>query len=709
MSTSDISSEPPGLEQEDSLPKWLFPESWPRWLPYLLAPVLVATFLFLRLSIIETFGERPLLIIFVLPIIVSAYLGGLGPGLLATFAASAGMLYLLIPPPHRLADLLQWSFLIISGILISALNEALHRFRRQAERLATFSQLNPNPVLEIAANGTVTYANPRALAVLENLGPDYRLVDFLPADWEEIKQEHRQNGQRHFYRQVQIKDTIFAETIAFADHFNGCRIYTTDITERQRAEAALRQSDARLQLALAAAKAGAWEWDLRTGENHWSEELWSVLGSPSHSRQPSYEAWLQTVHPNDHAGAAEAVRTAVSRGAEYEIEWRVAQLDGSIRWLFSRGKPQLDDQGQVIRYVGITMDITARKQAEAALRESEERLRWALQGSGGGVWDWDLLAGEAWWSLEMYALWGISPGTKMHLENSLAVVQEQDRALLQQNIEAAIASRTDFHCEFRVLHPECGQRWMESYGRLRFDQSDRPTRLIGITLDVTARKEAEAALSQSLAEKTALLKEVHHRVKNNLQIVASLLNLQVNRAKNREVIEILEETRSRVHSMALLHEVLYRSVNLARINFATYVSELCHYLQNAFGTISSRVSFVKQVAPVGLPLESSLPCGLIINELVSNALKHAFPDNRQGQITVALVPTPPDHLSLTVEDDGIGSSSGLALDSTSTLGLRLVSRLAAQMQGQLTVTQPENRGLAFTLIFPTPPGTLAKD
>jgi PAS domain S-box-containing protein len=134
----------------------------------------------------------------------------------------------------------------------------------------------------------------------------------------------------------------------------------------------------------------------------------------------------------------------------------------------------------------------------AALREPDQRLHWALEAAGGGAWDWDLKGGEAWWSPEMYALWGVPPGTRMLLDNSLEPVLEQDRARVQAAVETAIARRTDYRCELRIRHPERGERWMVSQGRLVFDPGGEPVRLSGLTFDITERKQAEAA--QRLSE-----------------------------------------------------------------------------------------------------------------------------------------------------------------------------------------------------------------
>jgi two-component system, sensor histidine kinase PdtaS len=217
------------------------------------------------------------------------------------------------------------------------------------------------------------------------------------------------------------------------------------------------------------------------------------------------------------------------------------------------------------------------------------------------------------------------------------------------------------------------------------------------------------ALRDSLEEKVSLLKEVHHRVKNNLQIVASLLNLQARRARSRQVVDVLQDTRNRVHSMALLHEVLYRSGNLARINFAAYVQELFRQLLRSFGPAAARINVENRVTPIGLPLEHSVPCGLIINELVSNALKHGFPNGRTGTIVVELNLFDGPQLLLRVSDNGVGLPPGLDLADTSTLGLKLVSNLARQLDGQLTVEKQVGGGATFSVAFHLSENVLFED
>jgi two-component sensor histidine kinase len=213
-------------------------------------------------------------------------------------------------------------------------------------------------------------------------------------------------------------------------------------------------------------------------------------------------------------------------------------------------------------------------------------------------------------------------------------------------------------------------------------------------------KTSEELLQSSLEEKTTLLKEVHHRVKNNLQIVASLLNLQASRLQDGETVDAIRIVEGRILSMALLHETLYGSDSLSRIDFSAYVEKLCWQLLQSFGSSSNRVILERRVASIGLSLEQSVPCGLIINELVSNVLKHAFPGDRAGTITVEMRVDERGWCILRVHDDGVGLPAGFDAAATTSLGLRLVQKLTRQLGGRFEAGRAGNEGTSMELAFP---------
>jgi PAS domain S-box-containing protein len=221
--------------------------------------------------------------------------------------------------------------------------------------------------------------------------------------------------------------------------------------------------------------------------------------------------------------------------------------------------------------------------------------------------------------------------------------------------------------------------------------------LQAIFSDITERRKTEETIRASLEEKVVLLKEVHHRVKNNLQIVISLLRLQSVRTQNPDVLDTLQGTGNRIRSMALLHDALYRSENLARVNFAQYIESLCSHLFRAYGSRGGRIKLESHLQEFSVDLDQAVSCGLIINELVSNALKHAFPKGRVGRVMVELQKTPQEQIVLVVADDGVGLSPELDIRQTSTLGHQLVFMMVEKLRGAVEVTR--DRGTAFRIAF----------
>jgi two-component sensor histidine kinase len=216
--------------------------------------------------------------------------------------------------------------------------------------------------------------------------------------------------------------------------------------------------------------------------------------------------------------------------------------------------------------------------------------------------------------------------------------------------------------------------------------------------DISARKLAERKIQASLHEKEVLLKEIHHRVKNNLQVVSSLLGLQARLIPDATTRKTFQESQNRVHSMAMLHERLYESENLSEIDCREYVSELTSHLFRSYGVSSTRVRLVLDVRQTRMGMDAAVPCGLILNELVSNCLKYAFPDGREGEIRIELRRKAGEPGCLSVSDNGVGLPSDVTLWSTRSLGLRLVRILAEEMGA--TVEVKGEGGTEVKLVLP---------
>jgi len=241
-----------------------------------------------------------------------------------------------------------------------------------------------------------------------------------------------------------------------------------------------------------------------------------------------------------------------------------------------------------------------------------------------------------------------------------------------------------------------------STGELQFngtvmDVSDYERSQAALQASLEDSRRMDERLRASLREKEALLKEVHHRVKNNLQLISSLLSLQAAQTTNADVAELFLESRNRVRSMALVHENLYRAGDFSKIAMSEHIETLCAHLVRAYGMRSQRVDLVTAVDNVELELEVAMSVGLIVNELVSNALKHAFPDGRSGRVTVELKGLTGTRHELMVRDDGIGLDPALVSAEGDTLGLQLVYDLAKKLDGAVRIDR--EGGTRFSVTF----------
>ena len=242
-----------------------------------------------------------------------------------------------------------------------------------------------------------------------------------------------------------------------------------------------------------------------------------------------------------------------------------------------------------------------------------------------------------------------------------------------------------------------GTEFLVEIGLNRIETDIGPMVLSAI-VDVSERRLREMRLQSALREKDTLLKEVHHRVKNNLQIIDSLLDLQSAKTDNPVVLDLLREGRNRVRSMALIHRILYQSEDFARVDFRGFLDSLVPALLSSYGVGPERIAIALDSRGVRLPIDAAIPCGLVVNELISNALKHAFPADRGGEIRIDLAYEGVGQVVLTLSDNGIGLPEGLDIAATDTLGLQLVTLLADQLGGELGIHRADPT--RFTLRFP---------
>jgi PAS domain S-box-containing protein len=276
--------------------------------------------------------------------------------------------------------------------------------------------------------------------------------------------------------------------------------------------------------------------------------------------------------------------------------------------------------------------------------------------------------------------------------SQLYVNPERRRELYELMLRGSAVK--SFEVEF--YRKDGSRLWVVLSTRPFFNDRKEIVHVDGVLQDIAERKRAEEQIRASLREKEILLKEIHHRVKNNLQIISSMLHLQSKRICDREILSALKESQNRIDTMALIHEKLYRSEDLAVIPMPGYVRDLLANLYISFGINEEEIKTEIRVADVGLNVSTAIPCGLIINELVTNCLKHAFPAGGKGDIVLSLQPSD-GRYELVVSDNGVGFPDSVDFMNTSSLGLQLVTSLTDQLDG--TIELDRSRGTTFAITF----------
>jgi two-component system, sensor histidine kinase PdtaS len=510
-----------------------------------------------------------------------------------------------------------------------------------------------------------------------------------------------------------------------------------DITDRKRAETELQKSQYLLSEALEMANMADWEMDGQTGVFTFNDRFWSLYATTA-EREGGYQMPAEVyarefVHPDDQHLVGEEIAKAVAApesGYHSLREHRIIRRDGEVRYIIVRIRITKDAEGRTIKTHGANQDITDRKRAEQALGESEERYRTLVDQlpdyvivHRDGILLYVNPAAASRFGYTAETLVGkpilsfIAPGNhdtvrqavvrrmagsdvpayemkirqndgtyRTVLTNGAAIMFEGRPASL--NVLTDITDRKLMEEEVQSLNRVLEQRVKDRTEALSKTNEQ-------LTAEIAARAHAEQEVIKSLQEKDLLLREIHHRVKNNLQIIASLLNLQSRYITDPNVLEAIRGSQGRIRAMALVHERIYRSYNIAEINLRDYLNYLTQQIFQFYNIQQHLIGITVTMDDILADIDTITPLGLIINELVSNSLKYAFPEGRKGHITLECTRLDPDRLRILYHDDGIGMPAGFDWKNTESLGLRLVNSLVDQLNG--TIETGEGGGTTFII------------
>jgi PAS domain S-box-containing protein len=385
----------------------------------------------------------------------------------------------------------------------------------------------------------------------------------------------------------------------------------------------------------------------------------------------------------------------LAAGDSYETEVRMRRKNGEVFWARLTGRA-IDPSDVAKGTIWVVSDVSERRQSDAALR----KLSRAVEQSPVVVVITDLEGTIEYVNPKFCEVTGYARneavGQNPRILKSGEMSSDAYRELWQ-----TITSGREWRGEFHNRRKDGTLYWESAFISPIRDADGNITHFLAIKEDVTDRKNAEAQIRKSLQEKEILLKEIHHRVKNNMQVISSLLDLQAQKIQDDNMITMFQESQQRVKSMALVHEKLYQTKDLACIDFGDYIATLANELSLMWHMDTRNVTIKTAAISAPLDVDAAVPCALILNELVTNCCKYAFPGDRKGTIEVDFYRQDADFV-LTVRDDGVGLPDGFDPMSSETLGLQLVSVLAKQLRGKVRVIS--EKGTEVSVSFPATRG-----
>ncbi|MFH0826130.1 MAG: PAS domain S-box protein, partial [Pseudomonadota bacterium] len=397
-----------------------------------------------------------------------------------------------------------------------------------------------------------------------------------------------------------------------------------------------------------------------------------------------------------HAGESRILVEQVDvRGYSELYEKEYIRKNGTVFPIEIQTYKVKDRSGWSAAYWALVREITDRKTFAEKLRESEERYRNLVETSNLAIFISEAEGVLIHANPRMVEMTGYADVQDlMGVSTERLYPEPSDRArLMRELLEKGSATNFEIH----GVKKDGSSLWTSLNAVMQRDDSGNVTGIFAIAEDITERKKMRDALHSALDEKEVLLREIHHRVKNNLAVVISLLGFQGRHAKDEYHRKMFVESQDRIRSMALAHEKLYQAENLSEIDSRSYLTSLLDHLMSALGNVGSEVRLVRQIARTDLDLETGVTLGFIVTELVSNALKHAFPGGRPGTISLTLKEVDDSTLELSLADDGVGLPDSIQFANPRSLGLNLVRIFSKQLRGELEVRR--NHGTEVILRF----------
>jgi PAS domain S-box-containing protein len=500
-------------------------------------------------------------------------------------------------------------------------------------------------------------------------------------------------GKTH-YREIYLHPIRDAQGVV-----NEIAVIAHDVTDRKHVEQKILDQTAKLESIFESSAHLVWtvdtEFKLTSCNNNFSETfLFNYKTEPVLHKQLHKVVLPQ--FREDYESYWYPLYRKVLAGNSLKFERKQKEQNGSLNYKEIYLNPIRNSQGEIIEIACLAHDITENKQFEKQIVEQSAKLKAIFESGDQLMWtigmDKRLSSFNQNYAKAIYDLYGYYPeiGKSMRTDKSADF-----HDLWDEKYEAAFRGK-----QIEFISERVNRNGVKIIRQMILypikDNDNKVIEISGIGFDITENKKNEERITQSLKEKEVLLKEVHHRVKNNMQVISSILNLQSSYVKDAYALNLLKECQNRIKSMAFIHESLYQTKNFESVNFSEYITTLSKNLVHTYSINTKNIKLVLTLDKLFLNLDSSIPCGLIINEIISNSLKYAFPDNRDGIIFVTLK-VDNNNVRIEAGDNGVGIPQEIDIKHTETLGLQLVDTLVEQINGTLVLDR--TKGTKFIIEF----------
>jgi two-component sensor histidine kinase/DNA-binding response OmpR family regulator len=473
------------------------------------------------------------------------------------------------------------------------------------------------------------------------------------------------------------------------------------IKERVNIEEELRFKNIQLSDAQKLTHIGSWDWNLLTNKITCSNEIYEIYDINRSYKEFDIEKIFENIHPGDLDYVQTNIANSISIKNSFDIYFRYISPKGKIKYINKKGRTITNERNEVVKVFGTSQDITD-------LKKTEEQLK--IFNLFEKMLDEIYIFSEK----DLKFLYANAEALR-NVKCSLNNIKRMSLFNIMQNYETksfdeiilplldgtkekivffGSFKRTDnssYPVEIHLQLIKQNEKW-ESIPSLSENV------FLAVVIDLTERRRKEQELAASLKEKELLIKEIHHRVKNNLQVISSLLNIQKSYIDNEKINSIIDESRDRIRSMAILHEKLYQSKDLSQIDFNTYIHDLASGLLKSYSDPSKEIVLEISSKADSINIDLGISIGLILNEFISNCIKHAFTDVNKGKISISFKESDDDTFCLSVKDNGKGLPKGFKIEDAESLGLKLVNALVEQIKGNLTLRN--DTGTEFEIIFP---------